>query len=345
MQQPFTQSLVRHAKTIFVAALFFLSAAQHASALTITPIKLELHGNPGQTIKQEVTLYNELDVQETLYVSYANFEASGENGNPNFSDAHDDLGTWMQAADKISLAPKSSQIIPLTINVPKDAAPGGHFAAVFWGTVPPGNSGNQVSIGAKTGLLVLLSVNGDVSENGGIIEYGIKSKQSLYTSLPITFFYRFQNNGADRVKPTGSILMKNMIGFTSATVPGNPVDGNVLPHSTRRIETAWQGSDGSNPVSDRDQGNFFNKAGYEWRNFAFGHYKANLTLAYGLKNQVTTASVGFWVFPWHLLVLVVVVIILLYLILKKLIRNYNAWVIKKAEQMLKREQSKTRTKV
>lgn len=326
---------------LFVAIGIFFSA-HHASALTITPIRLELKANPGQIIKQEITLFNEKDISETLYVSYSNFEASGENGNPKYVDPKDDLGTWMNAAAKVVLAPKSSQIVPLIITVPKDATPGGHFAVVFWGTVPTIESTNQVSIGAKTGVLVLLSVSGAVNENGGIVEYNTINKASFFTSLPIGFYYRFQNNGGDRVKPAGSILIKNLLGITSARIPGNPVDGNVLPGSTRKIETVWQGKDGPTPVSDADQGNFFDKAGHEWNNFAFGHYKAIISLAYGEQNKVTTGTLGFWVFPWHLLLLIAAFLILCIMLLRKGLQHYNTWVIGRAEEMLRAEEKKSK---
>ncbi len=339
-----TKRSLRTVQALFLFVLAFAVFARSASALTITPIKLELQADPGQIIKQEITLYNETDTAETLYVSYSNFEANGETGQPVLTDAKDDLGTWMQAAAKVSIASKSSQIVPVTINVPADATPGGHFAGIFWGTTPPGANGSEVSIGYKTGVLVLLSVKGDVSENGGIIEYNTKDHSKFYTSLPIAFYYRFQNLGGDRVKPTGDIIIKNMIGFVSARVPGNPVDGNVLPSSTRRIETFWQGKDGATPVADADQGNFLTKTGREWRNFAFGYYRANISLAYGTKNQVTTGSIGFWIFPWHLTLFVVIVGLILFFILRKLIRHYNTWVIGRAEEIIKRENARTAKK-
>lgn len=328
--------------TIFFATLAFFVAG-NVYALTITPIKLELKADPGMTLKQEITLYNEHDKEETLYVSYANFEAQGETGYPSFSEAKEDIGTWMNAASKVTIAPKSSQIVPLLINVPKDATPGGHFGVVFWGTVPPGSTNNGVSIGAKTGVLVLVSVSGDVSEDGGIISFDTLNKKHYYTSLPVGFSYRFQNNGGDRVKPVGNLVIKNILGITSAKIPGNPVDGNILPGSTRKIETVWQGKDGINPIEDSEDSGYFKKVAHEWRNFAFGRYTANLALSYGLKNQVTTAKVIFWVFPWHLTIFVIVIAIILYYISRKLIRKYNTWVIKKAEALLKKEQEETKS--
>lgn len=317
--------------------LGLLSLPIKAEALTLTPIRLELSGNPGDTITEQITLINERETAETYYISFSNFEAQGETGTPTFVDPKEDLGTWISGPDAVDLTPRESKIVPISIKIPADAIPGGHFAAVFWGTQPKVAKPGSVSIGMKTGVLVLLTVKGDVSEEGGITEFSTKDKVTFYTALPVDFYYRFRNSGGDRIKPAGNIVIKNMLSLTSARVPGNPVEGNVLPNSTRKIETVWQGDDGSDPAVTSDQGNFFTKAGYEWRNFAFGHYTANLSLAYGLKNQVSIAKFTFWVFPWHLTILSIVIAIIAYIVLRKLIRRYNKWVIEKAEAMLRKE--------
>ena len=325
---------------VLFAAVLLLVGAQSAQALTITPIRLEVAGDPGQILSEEMTLINERSTPETYYSSYSNFVTQGETGSPAFVDAKDDLGTWMSAPDTITLAPGQSKIVPITITIPKSAEPGGHFAAVFWGTQSPKDVKNAVSIGSKTGILILLRVNGAVNEDGGILEFNTVNAQRFYTALPVNFFYRFQNSGGDRIKPVGDVTIKNMIWLTSAKVPGNPVEGNILPSSTRKFETVWQGGSGPTPLAAADQGNFLNKVSYEWRNFGFGHYKADISLSYGVKNQVSTGSVGFWVIPWHLMIFVVIVAILIFFIARKLIRRYNKWVIKMAEAAIKKEEQK-----
>ena len=320
--------------TVLVLSLYVSNSVY---ALTISPPRIEICADPGETVSHEILITNEGDGDQIFYVSYSNFEAQGETGTPTFVEATEGLGTWISTNESIRIPAQKSELVNLKISVPKNADPGGYFAAVFWGTSP--ENGEGVSIGAKTGALVLLTVNGDVDEQGGILEFATKNKQTFYTSLPITFYYRFQNSGDNRIKPAGDIMMKNMVGLTSAKVPGNPVDGNILPKSVRKFETTWQGKDGAVVVSDKDKGGFFDNVKREWRNFAFGHYKAELTLAYGIKNEVSTATYGFWVFPWHLTLFVVVLAIIIFIIGRWLIRRYNKWVIAQAEMMLKREQT------
>jgi len=322
--------------TLAIFCLFFISNV--AQALTLTPIRLEISGNPGQIVVKEMTLINELSTAETYYSSYANFEAQGETGTPTFVTAKDDLGTWMEVPASLSLTSGESKTIPIKITIPKNADAGGHFAAIFWGTTPTIKIPGAVAIGAKTGMLVLLRVNGAVNEKGGILEFATKGKQTFFTSLPVSFYYRFQNSGSDRIKPAGDVVFKNIIGLTAAKISGNPVEGNILPNSIRKIETVWQGKDG--PTPPEVKGNFFTQAGYEWNNFAFGKYNAELNLTYGTENQVATAPFSFWVFPWHLTVFLIILLLLIFLVLRAGIKHYDHWVILQAEEMLEHKYEK-----
>jgi len=316
-----------------VAFLFGFSSVAHA--LTLTPTRLEISGDPGQTLMEQMTLINEGATTQTFYSSYANFEAQGETGTPTFVTAKDDIGTWMETSASLTLAPRESKTVDIKITIPQNADPGGHFAAIFWGTEPSVSAPGSVAIGAKTGMLVLLSVNGAVSENGGILQFATDNSQTFYTALPISFYYRFQNSGGDRIKPTGTVALKDIIGLTEAKIDGNPVEGNVLPNSIRRIETVWQGKGGPTPPKDR--GNFFTEVGYEWNNFAFGRYNAQLNLTYGADNRVATAMFSFWVFPWQLLLVLIILLLLVFFIGRAAIRHYNHWVILRAKEMLQQE--------
>ncbi|MBU4579607.1 hypothetical protein KKB43_01160 [Patescibacteria group bacterium] len=319
--------------------VFFSVSALPARALTVAPIKLELTGDPGATIKSEFELFNEQTSDKTFYVSFENFEAQGESGTPNFVPGTEGLAMWINAPDKIVLKAGERKNIPFTIKIPQNADPGGHFAAIFWGTAPPqGQKGVQVSVGAKIGILVLLKVSGPAKEGGGILDFSALNKQKFFSALPVLFTYRFQNSGNDRVKPAGEIKITNIFGQTAAELPANEKEGNVLPASVRKFEVAWQGAQtkaglAPEPANDLSAAENQAKAGFwtmaknEWNNFAFGYYRAELDLKFGDKEE--KASFGFWIIPWQLLILLIVILGAIVFLGLKGIRRYNQWIIAK----------------
>lgn len=316
---------------ILIAVLF---SNKSAHAITITPVRFEISTDAGQTVSGEMIVMNEQDEAKTLYSSYENFEARGENGTPTFVPATDGLATWISTETSITLEARESKVVPFTISVPQGAEAGGHFAAIFWSSNP--NEPGQVSIGAKIGTLVLLTVSGDITEEGKVMDFSTKDGQKKFDALPVGFTYRFQNGGNDRIKPEGLLVVKNMFGMTTKNLPANQVEGNVLPKSIRRFEVVWQSdSDKSLTLADAEKisnESFFETITRQWNNFALGKYTAYLDISYGAKNQKTSAMYSFFVFPWQLLLTLGLLLMLVFFLLRNGIKHYNKWIISQARQ-------------
>lgn len=324
-------------------ALFLSVILLHSpvDALTVSPVKLELRGDPGTTTGGTFQLINEQDETLTFYVSYANFEAQGEDGVPHFVDSTSGLATWMRLVpnemNSVTLEPGTSVDISYEVLIPSDAQAGGYFGAIFWGSSPAnGEASEALAVGAKVGILVFLTVNGDVEEGGGLLEFGTKDDQSFFTSLPVHFFYRFSNDGGDRIIPTGTLSVKNVLGMTTAVLPLNSAESNVLPTSTRRFEELW-----GNALT-LENPSFFEIAREQWGQFAFGRYTAELSLSYGSEASTVTSSVQFWVFPWQLLLLLGGGGFVLLALLVFTVKRYNHWIVARA---MKDSRSESRSKV
>lgn len=331
------QSIKNHPIRWLLALVFLLSPFAGAKALTVSPARLEINGNPGTQLKIDMVLMNDKDENQIFYSSYANFEAQGESGTPSFVEPKDDLGTWMKVPETVTLSPFETKTVPVVISIPNSADAGGHFAAVFWSTIPPqGSQPGQVAIGAKLGILVLLRVNGDISEQGSIIDFSTKDGVKKFNALPVGFVYRFNNDGDDRVKPVGTLTVTNMLGMKTKVLDGNPSQGNVLPHSTRKFELSWVKQNTSNETTVLPIG-FWDTVNYQWNNFALGRYKATLALQYSSKNLTDSAVATFVVFPWQLLVVILLGLIIAYFILKRLIRSYNKMLIAQVREKIEEE--------
>ncbi len=320
-------------RPVYVALLLaVVFHARTASAVSLSPVRFELSGNPGQLVTGEILITNEGKYSDFLYSSTANFEAQGESGSPAFVEPKDGIGTWIDIQDSVSLEPGVSKTIPFSINIPKNAEPGGHFGVIFFGNTPKGS--NQVSVGSQTGALVLLSVSGDVREDAGLLSFNTKDKKFWYKTLPVTFEYRFKNDGGDRVKPQGKINIRNTAFIRTERLDANPVEGNVLPGSTRKFQIEWL--EYSRPLDYLSPDGFFSKywdnVVYEWKNFAIGLYSANLRIEYGSAPEKARDTAFFFVFPWELAIVLIIVILVLFFGGRALIRRYNRHIIAQAQK-------------
>lgn len=307
-----------------ILLLCFFFDVGSVSALTISPVKVEVTGDPGQTLRGEIEVLNEQIETKTYFSSFENFEPSGDTGSPKFIGSKDGLATWLQTQPTVSVANGETVKIPYTITIPANAEPGGYFAAIFLGEQDPGTqSAGEVSIGGKIGVLILLRVSGDIEEQAGISEFSISDSGKFQTTLPITFAYRFANSGGDRVVPLGDILVKNTFGGITATLPANTNEGSVLPNSARKFQVMWNDVSGATSTLD----NFFSIAKSQFNDFHFGIYKAELSVVYGATNQTATDSFRFLFIPWQLLTIAFVGLVMVLFAL----RRYNAWIISKSK--------------
>lgn len=302
-----------------------------AQALTISPARAELTGDPGETISGTFTLTNPLDTDQTYYTSVENFEAQGETGTPNFTASKDGLPSWVKVVDMVVLKKGERATISYSVVIPTDADSGGHFGAIFLSTVPPSAGEGQVSVGAKMGMLLFLKVTGEIKENGGLSDFALKNGKNVLTSLPVDFIYKFKNEGNDRVKPEGELVIKNTFGMETSRMDINKTKGdNVLPASTRRFEVRYGDTDA--PAISAP---FFDHVKFQKSNFALGMYKANLNLSFGNTGKASS-SLTFYIFPWQLLSVVFGALLVVILLLIALVKHYNRWIIKQARAAAKK---------
>lgn len=127
-------------KKIFLFTFFLIGGvliSHSVFALTVSPPVIELGGNPGQEVKSEIRLFNETDQDVTVWTSTADFKAKeGEEGEPAFYEStqeENDLSKWIKIVPgPITIPPLSWQSIPFSVEIPDNADPGGHYAAVFF---------------------------------------------------------------------------------------------------------------------------------------------------------------------------------------------------------------------
>jgi hypothetical protein len=280
---------------LFLLSFLVLPATRaHADAMSvsITPPLFQLTIGPGEAWASSLKIINNNSYDESYYAQVMDMQPSGEEGaskfiplvneSPEEANAPYALAHWITVSpEPIVVKAGTTASLPFTVDIPTNAEPGGHYAAILVGTQPNGvhATGTLLKVSSYVSSLMFVRIKGDVTESGRIREFF--TSQSLYQTPKVDFTLRFENTGNTHVRPQGSITLYNMWGQDRGQVLINQdADGNfgnVLPQSIRKFDFSWKGD--GNP-------------------FDIGLYSAVVTLAYGEGNkQNVTAKTYFWVVP------------------------------------------------
>lgn len=291
--------------------------AQNSLTLSVSPATYELSVNPGQQLNSSIRIINPNPFDLTVYAEVVNFRPRGEGGEALFNpiDPKNDKGAtlaeWFRVSgDPIIIPREQSTAVPFSIEVPADASPGGHFAAIMIGTRPLRDETgvSRIQTAQIVTSLVFLRVAGDVIESGLIREF--TTTRRVYSEPAAEFSLRFENRGNVHIRPEGEIRILNMWGNERGIIPINQLTGfgNVLPDSIRQFRFTWKG---------------------EWSPSDIGRYTALVTVAYGTEErQSAFAEIDFWVLPLDLIaktilataVLIFLVIWLIKLYVRRMLR-------------------------
>jgi len=294
--------------------------ALNGQALEIAPPVIYLTVNPGQSIKTQIFLRN-ISSGNLIVSGQANdFVASGEDGSPKLLLDTDDnnnpysLKAWVTPPASLLLVPREIKTMSITLNVPANASPGGHYGVIRFTATPPSLEGTGVSLSASLGALILLTVKGDIKDDLSLKSFSVNRSGKtgrLFESGPLNFVERFQNKGNEHEQPVGQVTITDMFGKKLAALNVNLPPKSILPQSIRKFEQ---------PLDKTVIGN----------KRLFGRYRANLLVKYGTNKKVLTGSLVFWVIPYHLIAILIIILIAIYFVLRFIIKRYNRYILNRA---------------
>lgn len=268
----------------FVAPKLAL-AQESTSGLSVSPPTFEFTANPGNTIESTIRVENVSDTDLKIGVDRRNFSAVGEEGSVTLSEDNTNytLASWITVTpEEVTIPPKQSHEFSFEINVPMNAAPGGHFSSIVFRTVSDSVDEAGATIIQEVGSLILLRVSGDIEESFEIESF--TTDASLYEYGPVEFETRIFNDGNVHVKPKGTITIRNIFGKEVERL--DLEQRNVLPKAIRKTTTTWD------------------------RRNLFGKYTATLAVSTASNNIETTTTV-FYGLPYVIVSIVLVVLIVI----------------------------------
>lgn len=282
---------------LLVGILFSPAAAQQSSApagITVTPVIDEFDAQPGSVVIRTVRVINPVSQVVTLYPRMLNFHTDNESGQPIFFTEKErsttfGLANWATFSKPLlRIAPNEEEKFDVTLRVPLDAEPGGHYGAILFSTEEPRLDEDLTQIGVigLVGTLLLARVPGAITEKMILEDF---TAPSIIIDPPAKFSLLFNNMGNVHLKPKGEIKIRNWSGKAVTSLVVNEGRGNVLPESKRRFENQWQ---------------------FDWK--SIGRYTATAVIAYGAPEQQLIASRVFYVVPLWLIIAVGVLLILIF---------------------------------
>jgi hypothetical protein len=294
------------------------NVAGAVEGLQITPVIVEQSKvQKGSSYSVPVTLTNVTSQDHTYYAAVNDFTSQDETGSPRIlldSTLPDavSIRTWVSVVKQVTIKANQAIIINVQINIPTNAESGGHYGTLRFSGVAPTPQSAGIGLSASTGMLFLISVDGNITEKASVASFTTATTDDKATGFfekaPLNLVVRIKNEGNVHVKPFGQILVHDMFGGLVATLPVNDQKSNVLPSSIRRFDITLNNS------------------------WMFGHYTADLALGYGTSGQAMTATTDFWIIPYKLVLVVLLALATITFILVRMVRVYNKRIITKAIQ-------------
>lgn len=218
--------------------------------MKVFPSKLEMTAEPGTSQEFDISVRNFRPVEELLTVYFMDYYINPDNqfvfeepGHYSYSCA-----SWLSTETPVFVAPagerKATKRFKLT--VPHDAEPGGHYGIIFFEQVLPEDTGEIVTMNARIGAVILVTVPGEIVREGVIESVSVTSTwfwpARKILGLPESRTrYRvvFHNKGNVHLTVKGTLTYTPTFGWGAGAVDLGEI--TVLPKTERYLEETIPG--------------------------------------------------------------------------------------------------------
>lgn len=277
----------------------------------LEPAKIEISMDAGQSAVKKLSIINRMSGTRKFKIEIEDFTGS-KTGQQAVILLGDEKGPYSlkdylkPEVAEFTLKPKQKMVLPIEINIPKDAQPGGLYGSILVSSVPTKKEKESAANGARGGAIIIsrlgalffVRVNGPVFKDGSLRDFRIiPSKKVFYNKTPNGFEILFGNKGSVYLNPYGVIRIKNILGSVVGEIKIDPYF--AMPGSLRYRQVNWD------------------------KTTLLGRYKATVSLNRGYDNIVDKMSVSFWVIPWKLILGAFAIIFFIALIVKLFLSKFE----------------------
>ena len=287
----------------FLFALFLLIpafASAQQSGLQISPIDFNFEIDKGGQQSGKVVVTNINDQLIEYQLEAEDFINVSDDGAPSFSGlvGSEDLSalsTWISFTGDTSgeLEAKGSVDVYFTIDVPKNAEPGGHYAAVFAKQSSGTEDGStEIGVSSRVGALILVSVPGAVNKDAEISEF---SPPSFIWKGPLDFTIKVENIGSVHYDSSGKIAIEPVFGTTAEVDMGTHT---IIPQNVRNFSGTWS------------------------KRFPFGYYTVTAQATDG-NGELVAVEKTIWALPLEIVIPALLLLIIIIWTVKSFKKKYK----------------------
>jgi hypothetical protein len=203
--------------------------------ITLSPAVVRPDFDAGQRGDGKITIINDGNTDYTFLLYARPFSVNGESYDPNYTEVNDrtEAYQWVQfKRTEFKLAAGQRVEADYSIQVPKSAASGGHYAVIFAETQPPQGNDN-VARKKRVGALVYMTVRGTIDQEGALLSWNTNLWQK---KAPLVSQVRVRNTGNVHFQADLTASYSNLFGKKQFTLNQQLL---VLPGTTRRIPVQW----------------------------------------------------------------------------------------------------------
>jgi hypothetical protein len=287
-----------------------LDGDQNFGDFVVGPGKFDLSLAPGSAQTVEILVTNRSGVEKVFTLTTEDMAGSsnleqptvllGENEGP--YTLRDYLNV---AAERFTIEPGQRVTVPITVDIPADAEPGGRYGSLLVQTESVGaaTAGQpSAAVVSRIAVLFFVTTPGELNREGSLIDFTTVPDMSFFTSGPITFGLLYENTGTVHTNPAGEILITNMFGQEVGYLEVLPWFS--LPQSLRLREVEWA------------------------RESLLGRYTATTNVYRGYEDEngepiIDTRSVSFWVVDWVILAVTAAVFFTLFILFRFVSKRFT----------------------
>lgn len=213
--------------------------AAEGESIVLSPASERFEVDAGEAVRKTFTVINDGTVEFDFKVYATPYSVSDGSYLPNYEEkaSNADVYTWVAFdQDRFTLQPGEKVDVPYTIDVPADAAPGGHYGVVFAETEAKEDNSGQISRNKRVGAILALTVEGETVLEGQQIGAQI---DWLQLGGQINGLLTVENTGNTDFVMTDKITVNNILGPIAYEKQSERL---ILPKTTREVQLTWPNS-------------------------------------------------------------------------------------------------------